>query len=106
MAGDTAEYFHRYPEAFRTVRRPYPDLLQPLNNGVCKGGGTKFTAEITPTSPAGGTWTAWLDPDVVGTGDVTTTLWVRGQNLNLGALPGGSKDVQVAEVRVFVVPAP
>jgi hypothetical protein len=66
----------------------------------------KFTAEVTPTSPAGGTWTGWLDPDVIGPGDVTTTLWVRGENLDLGALPGGTKDVQVAEVSIFVVPAP
>jgi hypothetical protein len=66
----------------------------------------QFTAEVTPTSAAGGTWTAWLDPDIVGPGDVTTTLWVKGENLDLSALPGGTKDVQVAEVSIFVVPAP
>ena len=65
----------------------------------------KLTAEVTPASPAGGKWTGWLDPDIVGPGDVTTELWVKGENLDLSALPGGTT-AQVATVHIYVVPAP
>jgi hypothetical protein len=64
----------------------------------------RLTAEVTPIPTINGTWTAWLDPDVVGPGTVTTTLWIKAENLNVAALPGGSTDVQVATVRIFVVP--
>jgi hypothetical protein len=65
----------------------------------------QLTAEVTATSPAGGTWTGWLDPDIIGPGDVTTTLWVRGEDLDYSALPAGST-VQVAQVDLYVVPVP
>jgi hypothetical protein len=65
-----------------------------------------FTATATATSAAGGTWTAWLDPAILGPGTVTTALWVRGENLNLAALPAGSEDIQVAQVQVYAAPAP
>ncbi len=66
----------------------------------------RLTATVVATSAAGGTWTAWLVPDIVGPGEVTTELWVKGENLNLAALPAGSTDVQVAVVTLSVVPAP
>jgi len=56
------------------------------------------------TSPAGGTWTAWVVPDTIGPGPATVTLTVKGENLNLAALPEGSQNVQVAEVEFFVTP--
>jgi hypothetical protein len=65
----------------------------------------RYIAEVTPTSLAGGTWTAWVEPEVLGPGTVTGTLWVRGENLNLARLPNGSGEVQVAEVHVKVRPA-
>lgn len=64
-----------------------------------------LTAEVEATSPAGGTWTAWLVPDLVGPGVVTTTLFVMGEDLDLSAFPAGSTDVQVAQVTLYVVPA-
>ena len=78
----------------------YTDVTVNLN---FKG---KFTVTVTPTSAAGGTWTGWLVPDVVGPGPATMQLWVKGENLDLSAIPAGSTDVQVAEVKLFVVPAP
>ena len=65
-----------------------------------------LTAEVTVTSPIGGDWTAWLTPDLVGPGLVTTTLWIRGENVNGAALPAGSGEIQVAEVSLFIAPAP
>jgi len=62
-------------------------------------------AEITPTSAAGGTWTGWFVPDVVGPGVMTTTLWIRGENLDLAALPAGVENVQVANVEIFIMVA-
>lgn len=64
----------------------------------------KLSVTVTPTSPAGGTWTGWVVPDVVGPGAVTVQLWVRVEDLDISALPGGTKNVQVAEVKLFVVP--
>ncbi|MCU0915662.1 MAG: right-handed parallel beta-helix repeat-containing protein [Planctomycetes bacterium] len=64
----------------------------------------RLSVEVTPSSAAGGTWTAWLIPDTIGPGKATVTLWVKVQNLNLAALPAGAKDVQVAEVVFYVTP--
>ena len=45
-------------------------------------------------------------PEIVGPGDVTVQIWVRVENLDISALPGGLPNVQVAEVKLFVVPVP
>ena len=66
----------------------------------------KLSVTVTPTSPAGGDWTGWVVPEIVGPGDVNVQLWVRVENLDIGALPGGAQNVQVAEVKLFVVPVP
>ncbi len=66
----------------------------------------EFSVVVTPTSAAGGTWSGWVVPSIGGPGDVTLTLYVKGENLNLGALPGGATDVQVAEVELYARPAP
>ena len=66
----------------------------------------EFSVVVTPTSAAGGTWSGWVVPSIGGPGDVTLTLHVKGENLNLGALPGGATDVQVAEVELYARPAP
>ncbi len=65
----------------------------------------KLSAVVTATSAAGGTWTGWLVPSIVGPGTAVVQLWVQGANLDLSALPAGSS-VQVAEVKVQVVPYP
>ncbi|UCD00281.1 MAG: hypothetical protein JSW66_10440 [Phycisphaerales bacterium] len=64
-----------------------------------------FIAKVTPISPADGTWTAWVEPDVLGPGTVTATLWVRGENLDLASLPAGGGQIQVADVQIYVAPA-
>lgn len=72
---------------------------------------TNFIAElkleIEATSAAGGTWTAWFDPDpgAVGPGTTTVTWRVRGENVAVGALTPGAMDVTVAEVTLSVRPA-
>jgi hypothetical protein len=60
---------------------------------------------VTATSDAGGEWTGWVDPSIVNPGKTTATLWVRGEGLNLSALPVGTRDVQVAEADVYATPA-
>jgi len=64
----------------------------------------RLSARITPIPAIGGTWSAWLDPAEVGPGTVTTTLWVRGEDLNLEAFPAGMTGVQVATVTILYVP--
>jgi hypothetical protein len=64
----------------------------------------RLSAVVTPTSPAGGTWTAWVIPEVVGPGQTTVTLMIRGEDLDLTALPAGAKTVQVASVEFFAAP--
>ena len=66
----------------------------------------QLTAVATATSAAGGTWTAWLDPDIVGPGSgVTTTLWIKGENVDISMLPPGPGQ-QVAQVSIYAAPAP
>ncbi len=64
----------------------------------------KLTVTAAATSAAGGKWTAWIDPEIIGPGAAVVTLTVKGENLNLAALPTDSKTVQVAEVKFFVTP--
>jgi hypothetical protein len=64
----------------------------------------KLTVTVTAKSAAGGKWTGWVIPDTVGPGPATTTLYIKGENLNLAALPAGSKDVVVAETAFFIAP--
>ena len=65
----------------------------------------KLSVTVTSTSAADGKWSAGIDPDTIGPGKAVVTLWVKGENLNLAALPAGSKTVQVAAVEFFVTPA-
>ncbi len=65
----------------------------------------KFTPQVELIVPVNGTWSAWLDPEIVGPGAVTFTLYVKGENLDLTPIPDGNNDVQVAEVILFFSPA-
>jgi hypothetical protein len=65
----------------------------------------QLTVVVTPTSAAGGNWTGWVIPDVVPAGKTTVTLMIRGENLNLAALPAGAQTVQVASVEFYAGPA-
>ncbi len=64
----------------------------------------RYSATVEPASSNNGTWTAWVEPEILGPGQVTGTLKVRVENLNLSALPVGSGEKQIAEVHLFVVP--
>lgn len=73
---------------------------------------TNFLAElkleVSAASAAGGTWTAWFDPEpgYVGPGTTTVSWRVRGEDVDIGALTPGATDVTVAEVTLSVRPAP
>lgn len=73
---------------------------------------TNFKAEVklavTSTSTAGGTWTVWFDPDpgAVGPGSTMIGWRVKGENVAINLLTPGSTDVEVAEVTIYVRPAP
>lgn len=64
----------------------------------------QLTVQVASKSAAGGKWTGWVVPDIVGPGPAVVTLYVRGENLNLLALPPGTKDIVVAEVTVYIKP--
>ena len=53
-----------------------------------------------------GTWSCTLSPDQVLAGDSTVALCVKVKNADLGAYPGGAKNVQVATVSILVIPTP
>ncbi|MCH8218147.1 MAG: right-handed parallel beta-helix repeat-containing protein [Planctomycetes bacterium] len=61
--------------------------------------------EIQPASPAGGTWTAWFDPDPgpVGPGNVTVNLGLQGVNIDTSQLTPGP-DRKVAELTILARP--
>ncbi len=56
--------------------------------------------DVTATSPAGGIWTGWTVPDVVSPPGGAVTLYVKGENVDIAALPAGSTTVQVAEAEL------
>ena len=60
---------------------------------------------IEPTSPAGGNWSAWLDPDpgVVGPGSVTMTIHIQGTNIDLTQFPSGPNQ-DIADLKIYVQP--
>jgi len=62
-------------------------------------------AEIQPTSAAGGTWTAWFDPDpgTVGPGIVSVTVNILGVNVDITQLSPGPHQ-KLAELKIFVQP--
>lgn len=64
----------------------------------------KLNVTATAQSAAGGRWSASVVPDIIGPGAAVVTLSVKGEGLNLAALPAGSKDVVVASVDFFVAP--
>ena len=84
----------------------YPVTLQsdPASYEICVNFPATLSIEVVPTSAAGGTWTAWFDPDpgVVGPGCVIVTLIVRGENVDLTQLSPGMQ--QIAQVSIYVTP--
>jgi len=64
--------------------------------------------EIQSTSVAGGSWSAWFDPDpgTVGPGSEMVSFRIRGENVAVQLLTPGASDVKVAEVTIYVRPAP
>ncbi len=56
-------------------------------------------------TPAGGSYSATITPNVVPAGTTPVQICVQGTNVNIGALTGGAKNVKVAEVTVSVMPA-
>jgi len=62
--------------------------------------------EIESASAADGTWSAWFDPDpgVIGPGEVTVNVEVRGLNVDIAQLPPGQQTV--ARLRIFIQPQP
>ena len=81
------------------------NYLASMNLDVDLNFRAKIMVTITATSPAGGKWTGWAVPDTIGPGQATITVWIKGENLNLAALPAGSKTVQVATVDLYAGPA-
>ncbi len=60
---------------------------------------------IEPASPAGGNWSAWLDPDpgVVGPGSVSMTIHIQGTNIDLTQFPSGPNQ-HIADLKIYVKP--
>jgi hypothetical protein len=91
-----------------------PDPGDPTGTFTFDGGfwfNTEFQAKVdaavVATSPAGGTWTVTITPDVIGPGNnIKTDISIKGTGLNLAALPPGSTTVQVAELQLDFIPMP
>jgi hypothetical protein len=62
--------------------------------------------EVTATSIAGGTWTAWFDPAIttVGPGTFNVSFWVQGTNVAAQLLTPGTTQT-LATVKIYVRPA-
>ncbi len=64
----------------------------------------RLSVEVTATSAAGGNWTGTVTPEVVNPGTSVVEICVRGEDVDLTAVPPG-RDRQLANVSVFGVPA-
>jgi len=65
----------------------------------------ELIVDVTASSAAGGTWTGWAVPDTLTPPGGTFTIWVKGENLNLAALPiSGSVQVAQAELSGRLIP--
>ncbi len=65
----------------------------------------QLSVEVSASSAAGGTWTGTITPDVIDPGTTVVEICVRGENVDLTAVPPGANR-QLANVSVFGVPAP
>jgi hypothetical protein len=65
----------------------------------------QLSVQVTATSAADGTWTGTITPDIVDPGTTSVQICVRGENVDLTAIPPGMNQ-QLASVTVFAVPAP
>jgi hypothetical protein len=63
----------------------------------------QLSAQVTPASGVGGTWSATIMPNIVGPGTVTVQVCVQVVNLDVSTLPPGT-NVQVATVSLYAVP--
>ncbi|MFC1763919.1 PASTA domain-containing protein [Planctomycetota bacterium] len=92
---------------------PFPRSV--LNN--ITGGGYAYLSfsqtsevkiEASAVSAAGGTWTAWFDPNpgIVGPGSVRLDFKVEGDNVDFGQIPSGSGSVGLVEWKIYSRPAP
>jgi hypothetical protein len=106
------ELLARLDGSFLTLR---PDPTSSSSPPAYVGGAElsfnlNFTARlrvvVTATSAAGGRWTGSVVPDTIGPGRAVVTLSVRGEDLNLAALPAGARSVEVATVEFFAAPVP
>ena len=90
-----------------TVDPVYPDTFTgSLKVGLESNVKVQLVVDVTATSAAGGRWTGWTVPSTISPPSATVTLWVKGENLNLAALPSGGKSVQVAEVELSAILMP
>jgi len=65
----------------------------------------QLTVDVTATSAAGGMWTGWAVPNIVAPPGGDITVYVKGENLNLAALPGsGTVQAAEAELSGMIIP--
>lgn len=69
---------------------------------------TNFPAElsgsVSPTSAAGGNWSASFAPSDISPGTTSVEICVSGSKVQIVNLVGGAKNVKVAELTVMVAP--
>jgi hypothetical protein len=60
---------------------------------------------IEPTSPAGGNWSAWLNPDpgIIGPGSVTMTIEIQATDVDLTQFPSGPNQ-DIADLDIYIDP--
>ena len=65
-----------------------------------------LSIEIVAASAAGGTWSAWFDPDpgIVGPGEVTVNVKIRGLDVDIAQLSPGLQTV--ATLTIYIQPQP
>jgi hypothetical protein len=63
-----------------------------------------LSSTISKTGPVGGTFKTWVSPADLPVGDNTTTVYAKLEKADLSATTGGATNVEVARIKIHVVP--
>lgn len=89
----------------QTAPNPQQTLIGCLTAVIQINFRAELSVEVTATSAADGTWTGTITPEIVEPGTTVIEICVRGENVDLTAVPPG-ENRQLASLSVFAVPAP
>jgi hypothetical protein len=84
---------------------PNQTLMGCTNATIESNFDAELSVQVTAASAAGGDWTGTVTPSTVSAGTTTVQICVRGENVDLTAVPPGANR-QLATTSLFATPTP